>query len=341
MRKEEKEFFIKDGGFLQSSEWISFQKKAGKKVFILEEVEKFSANIIKHTLPFVGSYFFIPRGPVFFEIGFVEKCASKLLKLAQKNKVAWIRIEPQTKTELKEIKRFFNGLGFSIVKSKKDHQPVQTLMLSLEKPKEEILMEMKAKTRYNIRLAKKRGVVVQKIHSKDAINAFIRLLKETARRDGIAIHPENYYKTMLEVIPEKILSLYVAKFKGKIVAVASVSFFGSVATYLHGASSNENRNGMAPHLLQWVAISDAQREGFKKYDFGGTKIQRGENGQLLENNWSGITNFKLGFCPKNKPIAFPGCWDVVIDKRKYYTYRALQYAKNIASRLKLKIRKNA
>lgn len=331
---------IKDGGFLQSKEWISFQDSAGKEIAKLQKTGEYSANTVEYTLPIIGKYLFIPRGPVFSGEEAKESCANKLSQIAKGRKAVWIRIEPQNKDDLHSLKKCFKKLGYKTVKSRKDHQPSQTLMLSLEMTKDELLAQMKAKTRYNIRLAERKGVKIEKKRDKESIDAFIRLSKETAKRDGIVIHPGKYYRKMIETIPEDMLVLYIAEFRGEVIGAALTSFYGTVATYLHGASSNTNRNVMAPALLQWAMICEAKKRGMKKYDFGGTKIEKDESGELLKNNWAGISKFKLGFCPKCEPVSFPGCWDVVIDKKKYYTYRVLQRAKDLVRGLKMKIRKN-
>ncbi len=341
MKKEEKFLEIRDGGFLQSKRWAFFQEEVGNKMIKLQFPAEFSASIVKYTLPIVGTYLFVPRGPIFLKEGVAQKCSKELLQIAKKEKSAWIRLEPQTKKDLDELRNYFKNLGCRVVKSKKNHEPAQTLMLDLKKTEKELLAEMKSKTRYNIRLAGKKGVKIEKSRDDKAIEAFIRLSEETAKRDGIKIHQENYYRRMIEVIPSDILSLYVAKFEGKIIATALVSFSGTVATYLHGASSSENRNVMAPHLLQWTAICQAKERGFSKYDFGGTKIQKNEKGQLIENSWSGISKFKIGFSPKGELTAFPGCWDVIVDKRKYHVYKFLQNIQDEFRKLKIKIKKNA
>lgn len=342
MKKENEspELEIRDGGFLQSKEWAAFQKAAGNKVLELKFPAEFSANVIEYALPVVGNYFFVPRGPIFFKKDMGEKCANELLVTAKKRGVGWIRIEPQAKKELEELREAFEKLGAKVVKAKKNHQPAQTLMLDLEKTEEELLSEMKSKTRYNIRLAAKKGVMIEKSNDNEALNAFIELSQETAKRDAIVIHPEEYYRKMIETIPAEMLSLYVAKFDGKIIGSALISFSGSVATYLHGASSNENRNVMAPHLLQWTAICDAKKAGFFKYDFGGTKIEKDKDGNLVEKSWQGITKFKVGFSPDGKPTEFPGCWDVIVDTKRYYAYLFLQNVKDLLWKLKLKIKKN-
>lgn len=332
-----------DGGFLQSQEWKFFQKEIGRKTYGIQE-NSFNAFCIVQSLPIVGDYFFIPRGPIIecrmsnvecrSESGTanleLKESISKLVRMAKREGAGWIRIEPQSKNDLSAIKKALSD-DHKIVKSKKDHEPAQTLMIDLGKSEEDILKEMKSKTRYNVRLAQRKGVTVERAHDERSIDEFCRLTKITAQRDGITPHPEKYYRKMFATIPEKSLSLYLAHYQEKIIATIVVSFFGSVATYLHGASANEHRNVMAPFALQWQAIRDAKKLGYKHYDFGGTKINKDGS---YEKNWAGISRFKQGFCPKCRPVEFPGCWDIILNEKKYKLYQVLQFAKDLAKRLK-------
>ena len=170
---------------------------------------------------------------------------------------------------------------------------------------------MKQKTRYNIHLAEKKQLKIFISREKKHVQRFCELVKITAQRDKISVHLENYYKKMIEKIPENILKLYCAEYKGKIIAANLVVFFGNTAIYLHGASANECRNTMAPYLLQWQAILDAKNSGYKYYDFGGIKMSDG---------WEGITKFKLGFSQNTQPTMLPGSYDIVINNRKYLFY---------------------
>ncbi len=210
-----------------------------------------------------------------------------------------------------------------------DVQPREILVLDISKSEEEILAGMKQKTRYNIKLAEKRGVKVYNSREEKYIEKFCRLVGITSERDKIKSHPENYYRKMFETIPDDILKLYVAEYEGKIICANVVSFFGKTATYMHGASDNIHREVMAPYLLQWQAILDAKKAGCEKYDFGGIKSHNIEHGAWNKSNWEGITKFKTGFAPNTDSIEFPGCWDIVLNSNKYNLYRMLQKIKKI------------
>lgn len=300
-----------DGGFLQSEHWIDFQRKL-KANFYLVKSEKSQALVIENKLPIVGKYLYVPRGPILTEDKKDNKeLLAEIKRIAVKNKIGWIRVEPQKKKNLKE----FEG---RIIKAGKNHQPAETLVLDLKKDLNEILAGMKQKTRYNIRLAEKKGTEIKISQKSEDLNIFWELIKETAQRDGVGFHEKDYYQKMLEAIPRENLSLMIAYNENKAVGAVLISFFGGVATYLHGASSNESRNLMANYLLQWEAIKKAKEKGMKKYDFGGIAVN------LNKKKWAGVTRFKKGFCSNCEPLVLPGCYDLILCPFKYFIYRILQ-----------------
>ena len=340
-----------DGGFLQSDEWRKFQESVGRKTYNIscplpsyghslpqagERGSYFWANVIEHKLPIVGKYFYIPRGPILENQNGnteIKDCINELIDLAKSNKAGWIRIEPTNEEVLKLIK---DNINYKIAKAPHDMQPKEILVMDIAKPEEEILAGMKQKTRYNIRLAEKKGVKI--IEDRKYMNDFIQLTKIMAKRQKIAVHPEEYYRKMLEVIPNDILKLYIAEYRNRVIAANLVVFYGNTCTYLHGASDDSFRNVMAPHLLQWKQIQDAKKAGCVRYDFGGVKIQPRPAPSLARreikggvNSWVGITRFKLGFAPNVKPIEFPGSYDIIISPFWYSLYRFIQRLKSFIS----------
>jgi lipid II:glycine glycyltransferase (peptidoglycan interpeptide bridge formation enzyme) len=216
-------------------------------------------------------------------------------------------------------------------------QPSELFIIDITKSEEDLLAEMKPKTRYNIKVAQKHSVGISR--EKKYLDDFLRLIKITAIRDKIAPHPDEYYRKMFEIIPEENLKIYLAEFEGKIIAANIVVFYGKFATYLHGASDNEYRSIMAPYLLQWQAIIDAKMARCNFYDLGGVKTH---NANRIAHNaddtryvirdtssWAGITRFKIGFSANTEPIIFPGSYDMILNSFKYNLYRILQRMKNI------------
>ncbi|HLN18598.1 MAG TPA: peptidoglycan bridge formation glycyltransferase FemA/FemB family protein [Patescibacteria group bacterium] len=305
-----------DGGFLQSPEWKNFQESVGRKSYNISE-ENFYCNILEHSLPVVGKYFYIPRGPIVSDQGAVyREQLVELINLAKKNNAGWIRIEPATDEILEAIKR---NTSSKIVKAPHDMQPKELFIIDITKAEEQLLVEMKPKTRYNIKIAKKRGVKVQ---VRENIDEFIRLTDIMSKRQGIATHPKEYYQKMCENCSS--MKMYLAEYEGKIIAANLMVFFGHTCTYLHGASDDQYRNVMAPYLLQWQQILDARIAGCEKYDFGGVKIN-----STSGKSWAGVTRFKTGFSPNTCPTGFPGSYDIIISPIRYSLYRAIQKTKGM------------
>ena len=332
-----------DGGFLQSEEWRKFQEAVGRKTYSIIG-DDFKASVVEHCLPIVGKYIYIPRGPIMPISNFqfpisnkisnsndqISKQIQELINLAKKNKAGWIRIEPANVEILEAIRC---NTKYSIRKAPHDVQPKEIFLIDITKSEEQILAEMKAKTRYNIKLAEKKGVKIvvsgkQQAVSTSYINEFLRLVNVTACRNRIVCHPENYYRKMIEIIPGDILKLYVAEYQGRVIAANLVIFYGDTCTYLHGASDDEYRNVMAPYMLQWKQITDAKAAGCIRYDFGGIS-SRNTKHETRNNSWGGITKFKLGFSLNTKSTKFPGSYDIIISPVKYWGYRGIQMVKNI------------
>lgn len=300
--------------FLQSEEWLALQAATGKETVSLSEEGCFMNGIV-HTLPLVGSYLYVPRGPR-GEISHFQSLVSKLMEEAKKRKCRWIRIEPENEEILEVIKKTTSAKA---VPAPHDVQPREIFKIALGQSEEELLSSMKSKTRYNIRLAEKRGVRVFESRAEEHREAFLKLIIATTDRKGIVAHSRSYYEKFLTVLPETMCRLFVAEYQGIIIAANLVMFYGDTVTYLHGGTADIHRDVMAPYLLQWEQMKVAKREGFQCYDFGG--IRTGE----ATHSWSGITKFKLGFSPTTAPVRFPGTYDIVLDSRWYLLYDGVRH----------------
>ncbi|MFA4871828.1 MAG: peptidoglycan bridge formation glycyltransferase FemA/FemB family protein [Patescibacteria group bacterium] len=327
-----------DFGLLQSWAWGGFQEKLGKKIFrlaIIDDNENILAlaSVIKNNLRLDKSYFYVPRGPVMSLRGAVigdeaifsqskltldcfASLAMTIKNLAKKENVIFLRLDPPW--EDNEINR--QQLEKNNFKFIGQVQPKQTLILDLNKSEEEILVGMKPKTRYNIKVAQNHQVKIDE--GEKYFAGFWRLMEHTSKRDQFIAHSKEYYKKMLTSLgDEKNLKLIVAKSENKVIAANLVIFFGHWRVYLHGASDYEYRSKMAPYLLQWQAILEAKKTGGRYYDFWGVD----------GNKWPGITRFKQGFAPAEKFTQYVGAWDEIYSKFWYNLYRI--YKKILNSKL--------
>ena len=202
-------------------------------------------------------------------------------------------------------------------------QPQRTVMVSLEGSEEDILARMKQKTRYNIRLAVKKGIVVAQ---NTDLAGFHSMLKLTGARDRFGVHSLEYYKTAYDLFhPLGSCELLTASFEGTPLASLMVFARGDTAWYMYGASTEEERNRMPTYLLQWQAMLWAKSKGCRQYDLWGipdleedeleAKFTQKESHQGL---W-GVYRFKRGF--GGDVLRSSGSFDILYRPALYRGYQ--------------------
>jgi lipid II:glycine glycyltransferase (peptidoglycan interpeptide bridge formation enzyme) len=214
-------------------------------------------------------------------------------------------------------------------------QPREIFVIDITKSEEELLAQMKPKTRYNIRLAEKHGVRVFATREKKYQQAFFDLIEATARRKEISPHPKNYYATFFDAFPPEMCQLFVAEYQGRVLVANIFIMYQGRAIYLHGGSSSEQRDVMAPFLLQWEQIKYAKEHGCTEYDFGGVRTLATSYQIPTTNSWGGITRFKLGFSPSTTPTIFPGSYDMILDPVAYRFYNLIRRSKELTHSLNI------
>jgi lipid II:glycine glycyltransferase (peptidoglycan interpeptide bridge formation enzyme) len=203
-------------------------------------------------------------------------------------------------------------------------QPRRTIVVDLSDSESRILARMKQKTRYNIRLAERKGVGVR---GWDDIRAFHDMLQQTGRRDGFAVHSIDYYTRAYELFrAADQCALLVAELENRPLAALMVFAAGSRAWYLYGASTDDERQRMPTYLLQWEAMRWARRRGCLSYDLWGVPD---EEEQALESGFEaradglwGVYRFKRGF--GGQLMRSAEAHDIVYRPAYYALYSALR-----------------
>lgn len=283
------------GNFLQSILWRDFldkQEKRNWQISITNQKNELylSCLLYENKLPFGKSYLYAPKGPILkddlskedkheFLALFFSKVRDLMLGTKRVEEI-FLQIEPKEE-----------ALGFQQLKKSNNIQPQATSFLTLDKELKTLLGKMHPKTRYNIMLANKKGLKIEKLSSPADIEIFLQLNKKTAKRQNINTHENDYYRLLWQTLLEHGAGkLFVAYYNNIPVAANLMIFWGNTSTYLHGASDYEYRQLMAPYLLQWEAIKFAKEQGFSFYDFWGIAPKDGS-----KPNWDGFTRFKKGF----------------------------------------------
>jgi lipid II:glycine glycyltransferase (peptidoglycan interpeptide bridge formation enzyme) len=188
-----------------------------------------------------------------------------------------------------------------------------TALLDLTRSEDELLAAMKSKTRYNVRLASRRGVTVRagKVHD---IPRFYDMYAETGQRDGFLTRPLAYYSDAWRTFLEAGLAhMLLAEVEGDAVAGAILFRFGDTAWFNYGASTDRHRSRMPNYALQWEAIRWARSVGCMVYDMWGAPDTLDESDRL----W-GVWRFKAGLGAQFAPHI--GAYDYPTSQLLYWAY---------------------
>lgn len=281
--------------FLQSNDWAEFQANAGHTPIPFGGGVAFTHSVG----PF--RYAYVPRAQVVTDAHIAELKAKG---------VHWVRVEGAVDTKEKTV-------------DTRCRQPQTTLVFDLTQEEHVLLEQMHKKTRYNIRLAERKGVTVRR---ETNIDVFWQLNTETTERDAFKSHGKAYYEQFLAM---PMCDQFTAYVDDTPIASIITVLHGGTMTYVHGASSNSHRNLMAPYLLQWRAMQYARGEGATAYDFWGIAQTHAEgtlsketcyNGYCWDvtHPWTGITRFKVGF--GGDVVNYPDAQDVILSPVMYRLY---------------------
>ncbi|HEY4690842.1 MAG TPA: peptidoglycan bridge formation glycyltransferase FemA/FemB family protein [Anaerolineae bacterium] len=282
---------------LQSWEWGQFKRRWGwSPYYLLFEADgrpRAAALILRRTLPRLGlSVLYVPKGPAldYADAPLVEAVLAELEATARRERAIFIKIDPDVAPPFIPPAKQGGQRGGSWRFSSEQIQFRNTVLLDLAPSEDELLAAMKPKTRYNIRLASKKGVSVRPADIAD-IETLYMMYAETSRRDGFIIRPLAYYHDAWSSFVEAGLAQpFIAEVEGEPVAGLVLFRFGSRAWYMYGMSRDAHRDKMPNHLLQWEAIRWMKAHGCSVYDWWGAPDELSESDPM----W-GVYRFKEGF----------------------------------------------
>lgn len=265
---------------------------------------------------------YVPKGPLvdWEDAATTEALLSAIHPLARKEGGVCLTIEPEL-FDGPQLDAHLRKCGFC--PSAHSIQPRRTIHVDLRPPEEEMLAAMRSKTRYNIRLAQRREV---EVHVGDAgeVSTFYHLSQITGERDEFDIHSFAYYQRAYALfVPAGLARLFLAEYRGQPLAGLMAFACGPRAWYFYGASSNEERQRMPNHALQWAAMRWAKDQGCETYDLWGVPD---EEETVLEVEFPkrsgglwGVYRFKRGF--GGRLVRYIGAYDHVYRPLLYALYR--------------------
>ncbi|MBN1979658.1 MAG: peptidoglycan bridge formation glycyltransferase FemA/FemB family protein [Anaerolineae bacterium] len=317
-----------NGHILQTTPWGTLKSRFGwsaERVGLACEGKLVAgAQVLYRRLPAaLGRLAYVPKGPIvtWEDETQVKTLVAVLDRAARAQGAIALTIEPDLPNGDAHDKRL-QALGFG--PSPLDSvQPRRTIVVDIAPDEEAVLGAMKQKTRYNVRLAARKGVTVREATEAD-LPAFHALMAATGERDAFGVHTPAYYETAYHLFaPRGWARLLLAEAEEEAVAAVMVFALPPRSWYFYGASSDAHREKMPTYLLQWEAMRWAKSLGCTTYDLYGVPDEDEEKleaqfMQRSDNLW-GVYRFKRGF--GGKLVRSAGAWDRVYAPVRYRLYR--------------------
>jgi lipid II:glycine glycyltransferase (peptidoglycan interpeptide bridge formation enzyme) len=343
---------LPDPHFLQSYEWGQVKAKYGWSAYyaVWTEDGKFqvtsdlqtitnyqlpitaSALILKRTAFRRFSIFYAPKGPLmdWTNESLRKRVLDDLQSFAKKQGAIFLKLDPDvvlgrgvpasvdevTENSGQAVMSDLKRRGW--VESSDQIQFRNTVMVDLSVSEEDILMRMKQKTRYNVRLAEKKGVTVR-VGKLTDLPMLYKMYAETSVRDGFVIRDEEYYMTVWKLFMSAAISSQplavplIAEVDGEAVAAIFLFMFAGRGYYVYGMSRNAHREKMPTYLLQWAAMKHAMAHGCLTYDLWGAPDVFDESDSM----W-GVYRFKEGL--GGEVVRTLGAYDFAPSKFWYSMY---------------------
>lgn len=308
---------------IQSWEWGEFRKSLGLPLLrygIYEQSSKSSISkkgklskafqLTLHKIPFTNQYVgYLPKGPI------PDKELSEALEIiGRKHHCAFIKIEPNIISTNKPYTIFPTFLP-----SPKPLFTKYNFILDLTKSEEELLKNMHPKTRYNIRLAQRKGVVVEEREDDKAFEIFLKLHFDTTQRQGFHSHNASYHRKLWQQLKSAGMARVLIGFYHKKPLSAWLLFnFQDTLYYPFGASSMEHKEVMANNLVAWEAIRLGKKLGLKEFDMWGAAHSPDPDSS---DPFYGFHTFKKGY--GGKLVEYIGTFDLVFNPTLYFAFTSI------------------
>jgi len=237
-----------------------------------------------------------------------------LLKIGEKERLIFIKIEPYVQAV--EGRSFIEKLKNNFLLKDSPHPlfPKWTQIINLEKSEEELFASCHYKTRYNIRLAIKKGVKVIEQSNDQGFKIFADLYFATCKRQGYLGHNLTYHQTIWRFFKKRIAHIFVAYYQNIPLAAYQIWQYKKNIYYVYGGSSQQYRNLMGSNLLMWETIRWGKRSGAKKFDLWGSLPPN----YSLDHPWAGFTRFKQGY--GGEFVEMISSFDLIINPFLYKIY---------------------
>jgi peptidoglycan pentaglycine glycine transferase (the first glycine) len=290
------------GNLLQSWEWGEIRARQRWKPYRLAIEDRqgrlrAAASVLARRAPLLGNLLYLPEGPVLdYDDGpALDAVTIALRRLGARVGAVAVKIDPHVTPASARLHRALILRGYRIGHRRgrfEGTQPRHRVVVPLppDGDADRLLASFHAKTRYNIRLAERRGVTVAEV-GRERLADFHRMLEVTCARDGFAERSLAYFEQVWDgLAAADMIRLFFARHEGDDLAAALLTVIGREAVYAWGASANTKRNLMAPYAVQWAMMRFAMARGCTRYDMTGVPKDLREDAAGY-----GLYRFKRGF----------------------------------------------
>jgi lipid II:glycine glycyltransferase (peptidoglycan interpeptide bridge formation enzyme) len=306
-----------DGGqILQTRAWGEFKRGWGWRPSYWiggEGAREVAVLFLRRRVPGFGELWYAPKGPgVVDAAGLVAVLADR----QQLDGVFLAKVEP----EIEE-----SGADTGALREAGLHKPAAdvqmnraTIVVDLDREEDEVIASFKPKTRYNIRLAARRGVTVEAVPmTDDNVATMYSLMAATQERAGFFLRSQAYFRGYWELQGASGQGqLFFASAEGTVLAGVFATFLGARAWYKDGGSTKQHSDLMAPHLLQWEVMRWLRQRGVRSYDL----VAVPPASELsADHPLYGLYRFKSGF--SETVTEFVGTWDLPLRPRAYAAWQ--------------------
>jgi lipid II:glycine glycyltransferase (peptidoglycan interpeptide bridge formation enzyme) len=298
-----------DGGhYLQSKTWADFRSRHGfaPKFLIFENgTDQVAALALERSVSGFGKFWYFSKGP-----GLTDpqqfKLFTEALRLRQ-SEAFFARLEPAVLNDA------IGGGNLAQIGLERAKQQIlkATIVVDIGPDEEKVINSFKQKTRYNIRLAARKGVAVEPVESSEAnFNLMYDLMQTTRERAGYFLHSRAYFLDLWQSYASAQQGqLFFAKYQGQVLAGVFAIYMGNKGWYKDGGSIREHSNVMAPYLLQWEVMRWLRTKGAKSYDMVGVPPQSETGHHIMDS----LTHFKSGF--SQSIVEWIGTYDLPLNSK--------------------------
>ncbi len=273
----------------QSEEYQKFQRQLG---WMVKDVGGGQVAYVKR-LQFPPLMSIVKIQRVIWPIDF-----SMIYQIARWHRTLFVKLEPKAIVDTEEAEQWEKELaehGYSWDNT--PYTPTKTLVMDLRLPEEELLAQMKSKTRYNIGLSQRRGMKAKVVDgsvvaaNNNFIDEFYQVFDDNSRRIGIPTFPRRWFEAMVKSFEINSFIVYASLKNGGPGAVGQFLVAGDTVVYAHNGTTDDGRRNFGANLVMWEGILEGKRRGCRWLDFDGLYDERSKGTE----DWKGFGRFKVGF----------------------------------------------